>query len=360
MATRSRQRGPGVRDFKACFAVTLLCFAVAYWRGSHAALGGPSALWLTFVLALLEIGLSFDNAVLNARVLERMSERWRRLFLTLGILVAVFAVRLVFPILIVSTSTGEYPGSVTRMAWEDPDGYARLLNSVYPLISAFGGSFLLLVFLDFVFDGSRDVHWIGRVEKRLAKAAKFDGSAVLIALCAVSGLRLWLPAPRYFPVLAAAVAGIILYLVVQGIGAMFMQAQPGVPAKSAWRANFANFLYLEMLDMSFSFDGVIGAFAVTRDIVVIALGLAVGAVFVRSLTLHFVRSGILHRYVYLEHGAHYAIGTLAVAMLACAVLPVHESSFASLVGAAFIAASIWSSIARVQREARGCATRDGA
>ncbi|MFO0005646.1 MAG: DUF475 domain-containing protein, partial [bacterium] len=90
------------------------------------------------------------------------------------------------------------------------------------------------------------------------------------------------------------------------------------------RSGIAAFLYLEVLDASFSFDGVIGAFAITRDVVIIMLGLAIGAMFVRSMTVYLVNKGTLDRFVFLEHGAHYAIGVLAVIMLIGTVQHVPE------------------------------------
>ena len=84
------------------------------------------------------------------------------------------------------------------------------------------------------------------------------------------------------------------------------------------------FLYLEVLDASFSFDGVIGAFAITNDIVLMALGLGIGAMYVRSLTVYLVRQGTLDDYVYLEHGAHYAIGALAVILLVTIQYEINE------------------------------------
>jgi hypothetical protein len=98
-----------------------------------------------------------------------------------------------------------------------------------------------------------------------------------------------------------------------------------------------------VLDASFSFDGVIGAFAITSDVVIIMLGLAIGAMFVRSMTVFLVRKGTLDEYVYLEHGAHYAIGILAVIMLASMKWHVPELITGG-VGVAFILASLWSSL----------------
>ena len=104
-----------------------------------------------------------------------------------------------------------------------------------------------------------------------------------------------------------------------------------------------SFLYLEVLDASFSFDGVIGAFAITQDVVIIMLGLAIGAMFVRSLTVFLVRQGTLDEYVFLEHGAHYAIGTLAAIMLISMTHEIPEV-VTGLVGAALIGLSVYSSV----------------
>lgn len=116
------------------------------------------------------------------------------------------------------------------------------------------------------------------------------------------------------------------------------------------RGGIGGFLYLEVLDASFSFDGVIGAFAITKDVVIIMLGLAIGAMFVRSMTVFLVRKGTLDEFVYLEHGAHYAIGILAVIMLVSMKFHIPEI-FTGLIGVAFILASLWSSIRYKRRMA---------
>ena len=106
---------------------------------------------------------------------------------------------------------------------------------------------------------------------------------------------------------------------------------------------------------AFSFDGVIGAFAITTDVVIIMLGLAIGAMFVRSMTVYLVKKGTLDQFIYLEHGAHYAIGILAAIMLASMKYHVPEI-FTGLIGVAFIAASVWSSVRyRRKQEALGLA-----
>ncbi len=333
-----------MKEFRISFFVTFVCLALAAWWGAQSPMGLWTALWLAFVLAVLEVSLSFDNAVVNAGVLRDMSAFWRQLFLTVGILIAVFGMRLVFPIVIVSTSADLGAYETMQLALRSPDRYSAVLTSVYPVISAFGGMFLLLVFLNFLFDRSKETHWLGPLERRLVKAAKFDEISVFIALLVVFSTRWWVPEVDQNRVFVAGTLGIVLYLAVDAVGAMFENEVEGeAMVKTVQRSGFASFLYLEVLDASFSFDGVIGAFAITKDVVIIMLGLAIGAMFVRSMTVYLVNRGTLNRYVYLEHGAHYAIGALAGVMILGTVVHVPEV-FTGLVGVAFIAASVWSSL----------------
>jgi len=137
---------------------------------------------------------------------------------------------------------------------------------------------------------------------------------------------------------------VMLYVVVGSMAALFEDEEEGEEVADALkRGSMMSFLYLEVLDASFSFDGVIGAFAITQDVVIIMLGLAIGAMFVRSLTVYLVRQGTLDEYVFLEHGAHYAIGTLAAIMLISMMYHIPEV-ITGLVGAILIALSVYSSI----------------
>lgn len=333
-----------MKTFGFSFVFSAVCLAVAGWWGLQSPMGLWTALWLVFVLAILEISLSFDNAVVNAGVLKGMSQFWRQLFLTVGILVAVFGMRLVFPIVIVSVSAGIGSMETMQMALNQPQAYSDVLTSVYPVIAAFGGTFLLLVFLNFMFDVNKETHWLGPLEERLTRIAKFDEISVFIALSVIFSGLWWLPEADQMRVFVAGVSGILLYLAVDAVGALFAdEAQGDAAVKTVQRTGFAGFLYLEVLDASFSFDGVIGAFAITRDVVIIMLGLAIGAIFVRSMTIYLVNRGTLGAYIYLEHGAHYAIGALAVIMLVGTVYHVPEV-ITGLIGVAFIAASVLSSV----------------
>lgn len=348
-----------MKDFRLSFLVTFACLALAGYWGMRGGMGVFAALTLTAALGVMEVSLSFDNAVVNAAVLKDMSARWQRIFLTLGILIAVFGMRLFFPIVIVAAATGLGMWEVSGMALAQPEEYARHLAASHAGIAAFGGMFLLLVFFAFLFDAERRVFWLGRVEARLARLGKLKTPGVTLALLALLGLYLWLPLPpsTRVSVLSAGLGGVALFLLVNSLDTFFASEMAGKKAvDTAKRSGAAGFLYLETLDASFSFDGVIGAFAVTRDVVIIMLGLGIGAMFVRSLTVHLVRKGTLDEYIFLEHGAHYAIGALAIIMLAGIVLHIPEI-FTGLVGVALIALALISSI-RHKRQKPICPQND--
>ena len=347
-----------MRHFGVSFIVTFILMGLAGWWGyNHGGSSGLlSALWICAVLGVMEVSLSFDNAVVNASVLRHWNEFWRKLFLTVGILVAVFGMRLVFPLLIVSVATGLGLFDVWTMATTTPDEYSRHLTEAHAQVAAFGGAFLLLVFLNFLFDDEKEHHWLGWIEEKLG-AIGTGGLAVLLTLAAVFGCMTMVPEKDKLSVLTAGVVGVLVYLAVSWLSDLLEEEQPDAaddaPAAkgsgsnavvaAVARGSIGGFLYLEVLDASFSFDGVIGAFAITKDVVIIMLGLAIGAMFVRSLTVFLVHKGTLDEYVYLEHGAHYAIGILALIMLTSVKYHIPEW-FTGLSGVAFIAISLWSSI----------------
>jgi hypothetical protein len=239
------------------------------------------------------------------------------------------------------------------------------LTDAHPQIAAFGGMFLLMLFLSFVL-GERETTWLSWLERPLARAGKLDQLRVVVAgvfLIAVTVL-LTDDADRT-TVLIAGIIGMIAYITVDGLGSMFnvdtdgggdaeegtaASTGPSNVAKAVGKGAFFLFLYLEVLDASFSFDGVIGAFAITADPILIFLGLGfIGAVFVRSITIFLVRQGTLAEYVYLEHGAHWAIGALAAIMLVSIGVEVNEI-FTGLVGVVLIGAAFLTSVVKRRRE----------
>jgi uncharacterized protein len=356
------------------FGVSLAIAAIGLIAGFI--YGGGTGLALTAILAVLEVSLSFDNAVVNATVLVRMSPFWQKLFLTVGVAIAVFGMRLLFPLLIVGITAKLTPVEAVRLALEKGDAdehgtYGYLLHQAHPAIAAFGGMFLLMIFLDFVFE-EREITWLSWVERPLARIGKLDQLSVVIALSvlAVSAYTLGKHSDTTQPdristVLISGLLGLGTYLLVNSLGEFFEeggeagddphQLEEVLEKKKAMhvvgKAAFFLFLYLEVLDASFSFDGVIGAFAITSDPIIIAIGLGIGAMFIRSLTVFLVRKGTLSEYVYLEHGALWAIGALAVILLITIEYEVPEL-VTGLIGVAFIGAALGSSIARNRREAR--------
>ena len=303
--------------------------------------GIASTIFIVAVLGVLETSLSFDNAVVNATVLKDMTPAWRHRFLTWGILIAVFGMRLVFPVVVVSVVAGVGPVEAIRLAAFEPGEYARILTSAHAVLGAFGGAFLALVCLKYFFDAEKDVHWIGALERQLVTVGKIEAVEIGLVLLALYGFSRWVTPDESASFLVAGIFGVVTFIAVDGIGTA-MEVDPAQMA-SVHRASAASFLYLEVLDASFSFDGVIGAFALTNNLFIIAIGLGIGAMFVRSLTVMLVDQGTLASYRFLEHGAFYAIGALALLMLVGTVVHVPEA-FTGLIGAAFIGLSVWSSI----------------
>lgn len=388
-----------LRIFGLSIIVTIVSLIVGFIYGSW------EAFFLLVILGILEVSLSFDNAVINATVLQRMSLFWQRIFLTIGVLIAVFGMRLLFPLAIVYFASGLGPFQALDLALNPPadgalffpDGrpsYEELITEAHPQIAAFGGVFLLMLFLDFIFE-DRDIKWLHWIEEPLARIGRLDQLSVVVALLALVIAATQLANPeKLSTVLLSGALGLLTYLVVNGLGNLFHvpgegdededaddephleerskrlagspQAEdvlskqeakaersgPSDLAKATGKAGFFLFLYLEVLDATFSFDGVIGAFAITSDPIIIALGLGfIGAMFVRSITIYLVRKGTLSEYVYLEHGAHWAIGALAV-ILVISVGNIHIPEVVTgLIGVVLIGLAYVSSVFRNRREA---------
>lgn len=340
------------RVFRWSLLVTVISLIAAWLYGSW------EALFLCIMLGILEVSLSFDNAILNATVLKRMSAFWQKMFLTIGIFIAVFGMRLVFPLLIVGVTAHLNPVEAIQLAIQKgdpgvPGTYGYILTAAHPQIAAFGGMFLLLLFLNFVFE-DRNIKWLKWLEVPLVKIGKIKYVSVLIALIALFFVTQFMAADPLVVGIAGAL-GILTYLVINGLGKLFESglkdkiSGSGQVALAVGKAGFFLFLYLEVLDASFSFDGVIGAFAITSDPIIIALGLGlIGAMFVRSITVYLVHKGSLDEYVYLEHGAHWAIGALA-AILLISIGQHVDQIVTGLVGVAFICAAFISSVVRNRR-----------
>lgn len=289
----------------------LLTILLGVWVTAR---GGAVAMWLFAVLVILEVTFSFDNAVINSKILAKLSPFWQKLFLTVGIFFAVFVVRFILPIVIVMLSSGSGFMPVIDMALNKPVEYAATLHHAAPLIDAFGGTFLVMIGISYFMDRSKDIHWLKRTEKWLSKFGSYESFKTFIMLLVAMVLYATTSAEYHVVVLLSSIIGVMLHIALDLFGSFFERRQPkGVQLVGV--AAFASFLYLNVLDASFSLDGVIGAFAITTDVVLIMAGLGAGALWVRSLTVYLTRTGTLGKYKYMEHGAHWAILALGVVML---------------------------------------------
>ena len=333
-----------MKIFRGSIIVSLIALIIAFIYG------GWNGLFITLILAVLEISLSMDNAIVNARILERMSPAWQKTFLTLGVLIAVVGMRFVFPLLIVGVSAQIDPISALRLALEKGNPstagtYGYILHHAHPQIAAFGGMFLLMLALGFFFD-ERAHTWLKLPEKFLQKIGHFPAANAIISIIILLITSEFI-AKESHAVLFAGILGILTFMLVDGFGETMSHSKAATSTDfvvATGKAGLALFLYLEVIDASFSFDGVIGAFAITADPIIILLGLGViGAMFVRSLTLYLVQKGTLNDLVYLEHGAHWAILTLAFLILVSIKWEIGEV-VTGLTGAILIILSFVSSV----------------
>lgn len=297
-------------------------------------IGDLKAVYICFLLAILEISLSFDNAVVNAKVLNQMSEIWRKRFIIYGIPIAVFGMRFLFPLLIVSVFSGHSMLQTLNFAINSPELYHEALSQNKEEIYIFGGAFLLMVFFDFFFDDAREIYWIKPLEnnKFVKFIKKFANIKLIIAI--LIGL-IFMQKTSNLTYGLCFFSAIFVHLVITSLNETFSTG--GV------RNGLMGFLYLEVLDASFSFDGVIGAFALSENIFIIMIGLGIGAMFVRSITIYLVEKKTLLKFAYLDHGAHYAILALASIMFIKVFYEVSEV-ITGTIGFLFILVAFLSSV----------------
>jgi hypothetical protein len=352
---------PSLKTFRIPVAATVIAIIAA------GVLDSVEVALILALLCVLEISISFDNAIVNATVLKTMTPKWQQVFLTWGILIAVFGMRLIFPIVIVAAAAGLGIPEVVEQALTNHELYATNLREANAVIAAFGGMFLLMVFLSFFVDEEKDEHWLGveRPLTGLATLASIGPAIGAITLLIVSQI---VDPAKQAEVLVAGLAGLVCYLVASGVAERLepeaveeegREESAPVHSKGAGSAavgaaakgGLATFLYLELLDASFSFDGVIGAFAISKNIIIIAIGLGLGALYIRTLTVYLVRQGTLDTYRYLEHGAHWAIGVLAVLLFIGIEHHVPEV-VTGLLGAGLIIAAFLSSLYANRKDER--------
>lgn len=337
-----------LKYFKGSFIIMIIglimVFGIVYLE-EHNISVAVQAIFTAALLSVLEISLSFDNAVVNATVMKKMDDVWRKRFLTWGMLIAVFGMRLLFPLIIVSVIAKIDPVSALILSIKDPNQYGEIMLSSHIYVAAFGGMFLFLVGIHFFFDQEKEEHWFGFLEIPFVKAAGYQGVEIILALAVLLGLSKIMPdAATEHAFLMSGAFGMFTFLLVHGLSATL--EKNGIASntdKVVAASGIGTFMYLEVLDASFSFDGVVGAFALTNNLFIIMIGLGIGAFFVRSLTIYFVEKETVEQFKYLEHGAFYAIILLGGIMLLDPLLHIPEW-LTGIGGAVVLAASVVASI----------------
>jgi uncharacterized protein len=335
-----------MKYYRGSILFTVICMGFAAWLGwslTGTVAGTANILWLVTVLSILEVSLSFDNAVVNATVLKDMDEIWRKRFLTWGMLIAVFGMRVFFPLVIVAIAAAIGPIDALKLAATNPAEYERIITSAHVGIAGFGGAFLAMVGLKFFFDADKEVDWIGAIERQLKRLSDVEAVEIGLVLLALYGISMLLEPSDAMTLLVSGIFGILTFISVEALGSILTVPEAVDPTMAVAKSGLASFLYLQVLDSSFSFDGVIGAFAISNNMFVIAIGLAIGAMFVRSMTIMLVDKGTLAEYRFLEHGAFWAILALAAIMLLSARFHIPET-VTGLIGATLIGLSLWWSV----------------
>lgn len=290
-----------MKYFYSSFFIAFVGLILAYFIGKF------EAIYICFLLSILEISLSFDNAVVNAKVLKNMAPQWQQRFIVWGIPIAVFGMRFLFPILIVAVASKISMFDTFLLALNDPDKYHEILSIHKNEIYIFGAGFLIMVFFDFFFNKKREIKWILLIEDNFLTKFMTNLPNISAIIAVIFGIFVVYLTQNLTYALAY-FSAILIHMIICSFNETL--------SKNGVKNGLMGFLYLEMLDASFSFDGVIGAFALSENIFIIMIGLGVGAMFVRSITIYLVKKQTLNSLVFLEHGAHYAIFALGVIMFA--------------------------------------------
>lgn len=343
------------KTFRWSFALTLAALVFALFFGSWEAVA------ITSILIVIEVTLSFDNSIVNARVLEGMNLFWRKMFLTVGILVAVVGVRFALPVVLVSATTGLDGLKVINLAFENgdphtPGTYGYYVLEAHPQLASLAAMFLMMLFFSWLF-GSKEHAWIKPIEIPLGKLESINP---LPAILSITALLIYanVNAEHTVDILISGLIGLVSFMAIDGISGLFEtddedgESNGGAAvASTVGKSGFMGFMYLEFLDASFSMDSLGAGLAITSNIVILILGLGVGAIFVRSMTIYLVNSGSLNTYRYLESGAMWAIGALAFILFTSIQAHVPEL-ITGAIGIAFVGAAFISSVLANKRDVK--------
>ena len=259
-------------------------------------------------LLIFEIVNSVDNAIVNAYVLKTMSEKWRKIFLFWGILTAVFIMRGLLPFLVVWLSVPEigFLGAFQAMFQSKPE-IAELMEERKGVILIGAGVFLLLLYLHWLFlEEKSPLFVMDRFIKPHYGVWFFAFAAVILVVL------LYLARTSPFLMLSAAI-GNAVFFIMYGFREQAEKQKEKLKGPSQMR-DFSKLMYLEVLDASFSFDGVMGAFAFTTSVPLILIGNGIGALVVRDMTIRSIDK--VAKYKFLKNGAMTSIGLLGIFIIA--------------------------------------------
>jgi hypothetical protein len=268
-----------------------------------------SAIIIIIGLVVFEVISSIDNAIINAHVLRTLPQKYRRIFLFWGILFAVFVVRGLLPFVIIWIANPDLSiVQVTTAAFSKNSAVAESLERSKPLLLLAGGVYLFFVFLAWLFMEEKKYAFL--VEGFLHRQSTwfYAISSIVTTLLVYKSLMY----PEIPNLALAASIGVSAFFITDGFKKNAeekekeLQKENGI---SAW----SKIIYLEVLDTSFSIDGVIGAFAFTLSIPLILIGNGIGAFVVRNLTVKGIDR--IAKYEYLKNGAMYSIGVLGGIMI---------------------------------------------
>lgn len=288
-------------------------------------------------LCAFEIISSLDNAVINAEVLATMSQRARRWFLIWGVLFAVFIVRGGLPWVIVwIASPGLGPLEALSASVSANAETVHMIQQAAPILLAGGGVFLLFLFCYWLFLDNREFGL--RPERYFHRQGPWFFAVVSVLLSAI----VWFAIHRDIYMAFGAVVGSTVFFVTHGFKQNAERVEQQLLGGQAQLSDVAKLFYLEVIDASFSMDGVLGAFAFTLSVPLILAGNGLGAVVLRQLTVSNIER--VKRYRYLKHGAMYSVGLLGTVMIAEAFGGHVPSWLTPLATLAIIAYFVWRSL----------------
>jgi len=266
---------------------------------------------ITIIIGLIvfEIVNSIDNAIVNAHILKTMSKKWRKIFLFWGIITAVFLVRGLLPLVVVWLSVPEIGlAGAFRSIWDSPPEIAQLIEDRKGVILIGAGVFLLLLYLHWLFLEKKDPYFVFDKLVKPRYGVWFYGFAsfILVGLLYLSRFS--------WKVMLAAAIGYAIFFIMQGFKEQAAKQEEALHGQSSGLSDLSKLMFLEVLDASFSFDGVMGAFAFTTSIPLIFIGNGIGALVVRQLTIKGIDK--VTNYKWLKNGAMTSIGFLGFFMIA--------------------------------------------